>query len=147
MASTATAPVSAQLSITRRAHGAQVRPDSLPWLRLIDLFPSNRALTLASPTFAVFSCGLSGLVALLLSLHWVVQRNKDWRDSIKVRIDGRHFMLSVTAFVLVIALMALVFSKIEGWTYVTGIFFCIVSTLTVGFGAFNLWCSRLSCAC
>jgi potassium channel subfamily K len=84
---------------------------------------------------AVFSCGLSGLVALLLSFHWLVQRNKEWKDSIKVRIDGRHFMLSVTTFVLVIALMALVFSKIEGWSYVTGIFFSIVSTLTVGFGA------------
>lgn len=87
---------------------------------------------------AVFSCGLSGLVALLLSFHWVVQRDKEWKDSIKVRIDGRHFMLSVTAFVLVIALMALVFSRIEGWTYVTGLFFAIVSTLTVGFGAHKM---------
>jgi hypothetical protein len=69
---------------------------------------------------AVFSCGLSGIVAVLLLWHFVVQRKKDLEDSIKIRVDGRHFILSVSSFVAVIALQALVFSRIEKWSYFDG---------------------------
>lgn len=68
----------------------------------------------------VFSCGLSGVVAMLLLLHFVVQRKQQWKDSIKIRVDGRHFMLSVLSFVSVIGIQALVYSKIEGWFYFDG---------------------------
>ncbi|KAL7409388.1 hypothetical protein BDY24DRAFT_219418 [Mrakia frigida] len=85
---------------------------------------------------AAFSCGLSGACALLLLYHYVVQRKETWKDSLKIRIDGRHFMLSVMSFVVVIGIMALVFSKIEGWYFFDGVYFSIVSTLTVGFGDF-----------
>lgn len=52
-------------------------------------------------------------------------------------MDGRHFILSVSIFVFVIAIMALIFSKIEGWYFLDGVYFSIVSTLTVGFGDFE----------
>lgn len=42
----------------------------------------------------------------------------------------------VTLFLGDIALSALIFSKIEGWTYLQGIYFIIVTFLTVGFGDF-----------
>lgn len=69
---------------------------------------------------AVFSCGLSGIVAVLLLWHFVIQRKKDLEDSIKIRVDGRHFILSVSSFVAVIALQALLFSRIEKWSYFDG---------------------------
>ena len=32
---------------------------------------------------AVFSCGLSGIVAALLLFHYAVQRNETWKDSLR----------------------------------------------------------------
>ncbi|CDZ97209.1 Tandem pore domain K channel [Phaffia rhodozyma] len=83
---------------------------------------------------AVYSCGLSGVVAVLLMFHLVAQKGKDWKDSIRVRVDGRHFMESMMAFVLSVGIQALIFSKLEGWYYFDGLFFSIVATLTVGYG-------------
>lgn len=43
-------------------------------------------------------------------------------------------MLVVLVFVLSIGIQALVFSKLEGWLYLDGVYFSIVSCLTVGYG-------------
>ena len=83
---------------------------------------------------AIFSCGLSGIVSVLLLVHFVVQRQQKYKDSIKHRVDGRHFLLSVTAFVVVIALHALAFSEIEGYVFWDGVFAAIVTCTTIGFG-------------
>lgn len=71
---------------------------------------------------------------MLLMVHFVVQRRQRSKDSIKHRVDGRHFLLSVTAFVAVIALHALAFSEIEDYPYWDGVFAAIVTCTTIGFG-------------
>lgn len=44
---------------------------------------------------------------------------------------------SLTAFFLLWFLGALIFSKLEGWTYGNGLYFCYIFFLTVGFGDFT----------
>lgn len=46
-------------------------------------------------------------------------------------------MLSVTAFLGIVAIQALVFSKIEGWEYADGIYFSVQTALTIGYGDFT----------
>lgn len=43
-------------------------------------------------------------------------------------------MLSVTAFVAILAVQSLVFSKIEHWDYVSGIYMSVQTALTIGYG-------------
>jgi potassium channel subfamily K len=56
------------------------------------------------------------------------------KDSTEDRLEERHFMLSVLSFVSLLALEALVFSRIEGWQFFDGIYFATVSAFTIGFG-------------
>jgi hypothetical protein len=46
----------------------------------------------------------------------------------------REFMLQTTAFFLFTGICALIFSKAEGTSYVDGLYYMVVSTLTIGFG-------------
>ena len=43
-------------------------------------------------------------------------------------------MLSVTAFMSIIALQALVYSRLEHWSYADGIYFSIQTAFTIGYG-------------
>jgi len=46
----------------------------------------------------------------------------------------REFMVQTLMFFFFIGIAALIFSKVESYTFVTGIYFMIVTTLTIGFG-------------
>jgi len=46
----------------------------------------------------------------------------------------REFMVQTLMFFFFIGIAALIFSKAEGYTFITGIYFMIVTTLTIGFG-------------
>lgn len=113
------------------------------------------ALTRNQPQFsyaegfwcAAVSLIASGIILALLLLHWVVEfrgipsENKQstltpTRTNLQIRVAGRHFMLQNTMLVALMALTALIFSRIENWTYLQGIYFTIVTLLTVGFGDF-----------
>ncbi|CAE6476460.1 unnamed protein product [Rhizoctonia solani] len=106
------------------------------------------ALTRNQPQFsyaegfwsAVVSLIASGLILALLLVHWVIEFKRDpSRDGqpctpahtkLQLRVAGRHFMLQNTMLIGLIALTALIFSRI-------GIYFTIVTFLTVGFGDFH----------
>ncbi|KAK9386039.1 hypothetical protein V1515DRAFT_605932 [Lipomyces mesembrius] len=45
-------------------------------------------------------------------------------------------VLSIVLFLIFLLLSALVFSKIEGWSYFIGFYFCTTSLLTIGYGEF-----------
>ncbi|KAG9125493.1 hypothetical protein FRC07_007378 [Ceratobasidium sp. 392] len=96
---------------------------------------------------AVVSVIASGIILFLLLLHWVVEfkNNQTSRKSgsepaahtkLQLRVAGRHFMLQNTMLIALIALTALIFSRIENWSYIQGIYFTTVTFLTVGFGDF-----------
>ncbi|EIN11143.1 voltage-gated potassium channel [Punctularia strigosozonata HHB-11173 SS5] len=86
---------------------------------------------------AVVSCILSGIIFILLALHWCIElRTRTKKINQNVRVSGRHFMLQITLFLSLIGLGALIFSRIEHWTYLQGIYFMTVCFTTVGFGDF-----------
>ncbi|CAE6533692.1 unnamed protein product [Rhizoctonia solani] len=130
------------------------------------------ALTRNQPQFlyaegfwaAVISVIASGFILALLLLHWVFDFKRDRSENgqsptpahtkLQIRVVGRHFMLQNTMLIALIALTALIFSRIEGWTYLQvsadyalveqivgspileGIYFTLVTFLTIGFGDF-----------
>ncbi|EJD04357.1 voltage-gated potassium channel [Fomitiporia mediterranea MF3/22] len=84
---------------------------------------------------------VTGIVVLLLSHYYLHIRGKreqrvPLETQMSLRIAGRHFMLQNTLFVTTIGLLALVMSRVEHWTYLQGIYFSVVTFLTVGFGDF-----------
>ncbi|CAE7156995.1 unnamed protein product, partial [Rhizoctonia solani] len=112
------------------------------------------ALTRNQPQFsyaegfwsAVVSVIASGIILALLLLHWILEFKRDpsqddqpvtpTHTKVKIRVAGRHLMLQNTMLIALIALTALIFSRIENWTYLQGIYFTIVTFLTIGFGDF-----------
>jgi len=82
-------------------------------------------------------------VIMILLLSNYISRSKDAKGSlpserqIDVRIAGRHFMIQTTLFVFTTGILALFMSRLEHWTYLQGIYFSIVSFLTIGFGDFT----------
>ncbi|EUC60623.1 ion channel protein, partial [Rhizoctonia solani AG-3 Rhs1AP] len=95
---------------------------------------------------AVVSVIASGIVLALLLIHWSLEFKRDpskddqpsasSHTKLQIRVAGRHFMLQNTMLIALIALTALIFSRIEKWTYLQGIYFTIVTFLTIGFGDF-----------
>ncbi|QRV84630.1 ion channel protein [Ceratobasidium sp. AG-Ba] len=113
------------------------------------------ALTRNQPSFsyaegfwsAVISVIASGIVLFLLLLHWAVdfQNHKASKKAglktpahtkLQIRVAGRHFMLQNTMLIALIGLTALIFSKIENWSYIEREYFTTVTFLTIGFGDF-----------
>ncbi|CCG82310.1 putative Ion channel [Taphrina deformans PYCC 5710] len=87
---------------------------------------------------AIVSCFLASLSALMLLVHYFYEF--DPRIALKnndVRLRGRGFMVNVTFFMISIGIQGLIFSRIEHWTYLDGLYFSTVSVLTVGFGDFS----------
>jgi voltage-gated potassium channel Kch len=86
----------------------------------------------------------SAIVLSFLSLHGFTSRkiqhsgdhpNRDIHT--QVRVSGRHFMLSTTLFLFLVGLTALIMSRIEGWSYLDGIYYSTVTFETIGFGDFS----------
>jgi potassium channel subfamily K, other eukaryote len=104
-------------------------------------------LPFAKRSCSVLSAAVSLLVAGLLLTHRVLAFDKvhehhrrkgtKFASGSDVRVYGRHFMLHVTFFITFLGISALVFSHIENWAYFDGIYFTVVSALTVGFGDFQ----------
>ena len=89
----------------------------------------------------VVSLIVAFFILLLLLCHYVFQfiPNRGGSSTVsqlQVRVTGRQFMIQTQFFVGTIAVLALYMSRLEGWTYLQGIYFSIVSFTTVGFGDF-----------
>ena len=73
----------------------------------------------------------SGIISLLLLFHYIFDGNyTSDEESKKIRISGRHFMLSIISLISLLAIEALIFSRIEDWQYLDGIYYSVVSMLT-----------------
>lgn len=84
---------------------------------------------------AIMSAVLSGLVAILLVGHLL--SNERTQAQRPMRLNGRIFIISELTLFGLIALEGLVFSKLEGWSYLDGLYFSVTSLLTIGFGDFS----------
>lgn len=79
-----------------------------------------------------------GLISIALVVHYFLDFDRPGtaRDAAEIRVVGRTFMLSVMSLVSLFALNALIFSRVEHWTYLDGIYFSLVTAFTIGFGDF-----------
>ena len=80
---------------------------------------------------------IAGLITIVLVFHWACRFDEPSHSGAEMRVIGAQFILSDMAFVLVIALQGLIFSKIESWSFFTGVYFSIVTSLTIGYGDFS----------
>ncbi|GAA95008.1 uncharacterized protein L969DRAFT_51947 [Mixia osmundae IAM 14324] len=86
---------------------------------------------------AVVSVCISGIIVIMLGIHYFLEfKHSDVLASREIRVTGRHFMMSTAAMFGLIAIQALIFSRIEHWTYLEGIYFSVVVMLTIGYGDF-----------
>ena len=106
---------------------------------------------------AVASAILASLNAVVLVVYTFWLRGTAWQDNRRVQVQGRHFVVSPSRrsapsqppkashadderqlselfLFWIIAIWAFIFSRIENWEYFNAIYFCVVTTLTVGFG-------------
>nr|ODN94990.1 hypothetical protein L204_04335 [Cryptococcus depauperatus CBS 7855] len=83
---------------------------------------------------AIVSIIDSGIICCTLLLHYFLAFGHSKSDNSDIRNEGRRFMLSVTAFLTILAIQSLVFSQIEGWDYVSGIYMSVQTALTIGYG-------------
>ncbi|KAL8291716.1 hypothetical protein RQP46_001974 [Phenoliferia psychrophenolica] len=77
---------------------------------------------------AVVSCILAGFITLVLVAHFILRFDRPSSSGALVRLAGAQFQFTVIAFVGLMAVEGVVFSKIEGWTFFQGVF---------GFGDFE----------
>ncbi|WOO81374.1 Outward-rectifier potassium channel TOK1 [Vanrija pseudolonga] len=85
---------------------------------------------------AVVSCVISGFISFCLLVHYILVFGRPEWDKEEIRLEGRKFMLSVTTFIGLIGIQAMVFNFIEEWGYLNAIYFSVQTALTVGYGDF-----------
>ena len=78
----------------------------------------------------------AGVISIALLFHYFLAFGNPGEDTSEVRMEGRRFMLSVTLFTAILALQALVFCEIEGWSYTDAIYAAVQTALTIGYGDF-----------
>ena len=86
---------------------------------------------------AVVSLADAGVISIALLIHYFgAFGDEDYANSeeVEIRMQGRQFMLSFTAFIIIIGFQALAFSQLEGWNYLNSIYFSIQTALTIGYG-------------
>lgn len=69
----------------------------------------------------------TGFITLTLIAHFILRFDRPTSSGALVRLAGAQFILTVSAFLGVIGIEGLVFSKIEGWTFFQGV--CTFQTI------------------
>ncbi|KAF8511620.1 voltage-gated potassium channel [Hysterangium stoloniferum] len=107
-------------------YGRGLRPHSMRWEGL---------------WCAIVSLVLCGVITALLIFHSILERrigrDEPTEEQLSIRVAGRLFMVNVILFVIDVALLALLSSKVEQWTYFQGIYFTVVTFLAIGYGDFT----------
>lgn len=80
---------------------------------------------------AILSVCLSGATGILLVAHLFVRFGTNHEQ---LRFEGRTFILSELTLFGTLAIEALIFSQLEGWSFLDGVYFSVVTVLTIGFG-------------
>lgn len=83
----------------------------------------SRAHHVDATWLSVVSVIGSGIISCLLLFHYVFMREYTYggEESKKIRVSGRHFMLSIISLTSLLGLESLIFSMVESWTYLDGI--------------------------
>ncbi len=76
---------------------------------------------------AIWAVILSGTTASFLIFHLMVEIGRPPEDDPQVRMTGANFLRNITALIAVVALEALIFSRVEDWEYFDAIYFAVVT--------------------
>ncbi|TKA81160.1 hypothetical protein B0A49_02009 [Cryomyces minteri] len=95
---------------------------------------ASHALTQAF-YYANFAAGLYFIIALLmLATVWGAYRGH-YEKEFRLTVSQRTLMLQTIGFMVYLLLGALVFSKLEGWEFLDGVYWANFTLLTIGIGA------------
>ncbi|KAF3917873.1 hypothetical protein ABW20_dc0107279 [Dactylellina cionopaga] len=84
--------------------------------------------------FGVISAGLYVVAASILFVNIAGYIRKNYPAHIESSKAEKNLMLQTIFFFAWLGIGALIFCKVEGWTYSDSVYFCNVTLLTVGFG-------------
>lgn len=93
--------------------------------------------------YAIMAAGLyfitSTFIVYTAYMLFQTRKSREGSRELSKQFAGRHRSLKVltTLFVAYLLIGAAIFSKIEGWQYLDGVFWANVTLLTIGFGDFK----------
>ncbi|CZR64103.1 uncharacterized protein PAC_14000 [Phialocephala subalpina] len=93
--------------------------------------------------YAIMAAGVyfitSAFVVYTAYMLFEIRKSREGRRELSKQFAGRHRSLKIltTLFVANLLIGAAIFSKIEGWRYLDGVFWANVTILTIGFGDFK----------
>ena len=99
--------------------------------------PPDHAFTQAY-YYAIMAAVLYFLVALLMVITVYGAYQGRYSREFKLSVSQRTLMLQTISFLIYLLLGALVFSHIEGWQFLDGVYWADVTLFTVGFGDYTL---------
>ena len=76
---------------------------------------------------AAFSAGLAALISLVLVFYAIFSEATEDTEDKSLRIQARHFLLTELSFFCVIALEALIMSRLEGWAFFDAVYFAVIT--------------------
>ncbi|KAL2115955.1 hypothetical protein VTJ04DRAFT_10210 [Mycothermus thermophilus] len=84
--------------------------------------------------YAIYAAVLYFLIATLMSVTYISILTRHGPKDFQLTASQRTLMLQTIMFLLYLLLGALVFTAIEGWSYLDGFYWAAVTLFTVGFG-------------
>lgn len=102
--------------------------------------------------YAIFSGAIYVLLSMMLTVTaWGVWIGR-YSSEFKLSLAQRSLMLQTMLFLGYILAAAAVFSRIEGFVYLDGVYYIVVTLFTIGFGDFDpkthlgrsLYCTQIA---
>jgi potassium channel subfamily K len=84
--------------------------------------------------YAIFAGGIYVFLAALLSVTAYGVWIRHYSNEVKLSLSQRFLMLHTGLFLCYVLAAAAVFSNIEQWMYLDGVYYVIVTVFTIGFG-------------
>ncbi|KAI6912562.1 voltage-gated potassium channel [Hortaea werneckii] len=99
--------------------------------------PHNRHALSSAFYYAIFAAVIYMIIALLMCMTVYGAKKGYYDKCFQLTPSQRTLMLQTMSFMAYLLLGALVYSKIEGWSYLNAVYWADVTLLTVGFGDFS----------
>lgn len=99
--------------------------------------PGSRFALTGAFYFAIFAAALYIIIGLLMCLTVHGAHKQYYPRDFNLTPAQRTLMVQTMGFVTYLLLGALVFSKIEGWRYLDGVYWADVTLLTIGLGDYS----------
>ncbi|KAI7612222.1 voltage-gated potassium channel [Hortaea werneckii] len=99
--------------------------------------PHDRHALSSAFYYAIFAAAIYMIIALLMCMTVYGAKKGYYDKCFQLTPSQRTLMLQTMSFMAYLLLGALVYSKIEGWSYLNAVYWADVTLLTVGFGDFS----------